>query len=316
MRRRIATESAGLVGVLVLLAAAFGVLTSHFLSWTTARALANEAPDLLLVATGMTLVILTGGIDLSVGSLLALSGAVFGQLIARSGAALPLAVAGAIVTGAGCGWLNGWITVRWRLPSFLVTLAMLEMARGAAYLVTSSQTVYLGARVDVVSAPLVAGLGPPVLVAVAVVALGQWTLDRLVFGRQVFAVGTNEESARLAGISPGRIRIAVFTLSGLLAGAAAVVQAGRLAAADPNAGMGFELEAIAAVVIGGTSLTGGRGSVVASALGALVILVLGAGLAQMGVGEPTRRLVTGAVIVSAAVTDYYRGGWGHRRMGG
>ena len=278
--------------------------------------MANEAPALLLVATGMTLVILTGGIDLSVGSLLAFSGSVFGLLIARAGVPLPLAIAGALATGSACGWLNGWVTVRWRLPSFLVTLAMLEMARGAAYLVTSSQTMYLGARVDAVSAPVVAGLGVPVLLAVAVVGLGQWTLGRLVFGRQVFAVGTNEESARLAGISPGRVRVAVFTISGLLAGAAAVVQAGRLAAADPNAGMGFELEAIAAVVIGGTSLNGGRGSVVASALGALVILVLGAGLAQMGVGEPTRRLVTGAVIVGAAIVDFYRGGWADRRMGG
>ena len=122
----------------------------------------------------------------------------------------------------------------------------------------------------------------------------------------MFAVGANQESARLAGISPGRVRVAVFMLSGLLAGAAAVVQAGRLAAVDPNAGMGLELEAIAAVVIGGTRLAGGRGSVVTSALGALVILVLGAGLAQMGVGEPTRRLVTGGVIVLAAITDYYR----------
>jgi ribose transport system permease protein len=254
----------------------------------------------------MTLVILTGGIDLSVGSLLALAGAVFGVLVGSWHVPLPVAVAGALATGAACGWLNGWVTVRWRLPSFLVTLATLEMARGAAYLVTSSQTVYLGPRVDVLSRPVVAGLGLPILGALATVACGQYVLDRTVFGRQVFAVGANQESARLAGISPGRVRVAVFMLSGLLAGAAAVVQAGRLAAVDPNAGMGLELEAIAAVVIGGTRLAGGRGSVVTSALGALVILVLGAGLAQMGVGEPTRRLVTGGVIVLAAITDYYR----------
>jgi ribose transport system permease protein len=307
MRRTFTTERAGLAGVLVLLVAVFGLLTNHFLSWTTVRALANQAPDTLLVATGMTLVILTGGIDLSVGSLLALSSGVFGVLLTAAGVSLPVAALGALGTGAACGWLNGWITVRWRLPSFLVTLATLEMARGGAYLVTSSQTVYLGPRVDVLSSAVIAGLGLPILGALAVVAAGQFTLQRTVFGRQVFAVGASAESARLAGISPGRVRIAVFTISGLLAGAAAVVQAGRLAAADPNAGMGLELEAIAAVVIGGTSLTGGRGSVLASALGAMVILVLGAGLAQMGVGEPTRRLVTGTVIVLAAIADYYRG---------
>jgi ribose transport system permease protein len=255
----------------------------------------------------MTLVIITGGIDLSAGSVLALSGAVFGLLLTSTGMPIAAAAFGALTTGAACGLLNGSVTVRWRLPSFLVTLAMLEMARGGAYLVTHSQTIYLGARVDVISADLVAGLTAPVLLAVVVVGGGEFVLRRMVFGRQLLAVGTNEESAHLAGISPGRVRRAAFTIAGALAGLAAVVQAGRLAAVDPNAGTGLELEAIAAVVIGGASLTGGRGSVVNSALGALIILVLGAGLAQMGVQEPTRRLVTGAVIVGSAILDHYRG---------
>ena len=255
----------------------------------------------------MTLVIITGGIDLSAGSVLALSGAVFGLLLTSTGMPIAAAAFGALMTGAACGLVNGSVTVRWRLPSFLVTLAMLEMARGGAYLVTHSQTIYLGARVDVISSDLVAGLTAPVLLAVAVVGGGEFVLRRMVFGRQLLAVGTNEESAHLAGISPGRVRLAAFTIAGALAGLAAVVQAGRLAAVDPNAGTGLELEAIAAVVIGGASLTGGRGSVVNSALGALIILVLGAGLAQMGVQEPTRRLVTGAVIVGSAILDHYRG---------
>jgi ribose transport system permease protein len=187
-----------------------------------------------------------------------------------------------------------------------VTLAMLEMARGATYLVTESQTMYLGAGTDVLSRDVVAGLGPAVILACTVAAAGQLVLDRFAFGRQVLAVGLNDEAARLSGILPGRIRIAVFALSGTLAGTAAIVQASRLSAADPNAGAGLELEAIAACVIGGTRLTGGRGSVISSALGAVVILVLGAGLAQMGVQEPTRRLITGAVIVAAAVVDQWR----------
>jgi ribose transport system permease protein len=261
----------------------------------------------------MTLVIITGGIDLSAGSVLALSGAVFGVLLNGVGVPLPVAGAGALATGAACGLVNGGVTVRWRLPSFLVTLAMLEMARGGAYLITRSQTIYLGARVDVVSRHLVAGMSAPVLLALIAVVGGEFVLRRTVFGRQLLAVGTNEESAHLAGISPGRVRVAAFTIAGTLAGLAAVVQAGRLAAVDPNAGLGLELEAIAAVVIGGASLTGGRGSVVNSALGALVILVLGAGLAQMGVQEPTRRLVTGAVILASAILDHYRGRGGRHR---
>jgi ribose transport system permease protein len=289
----------------VLLVAGFGLVTGHFLSATTARSLANQAPDGLLLATGMTFVILTGGIDLSVGSVLGLSGAVFGTVMLR-GVPLFAAVLAAIATGLACGFANGWVSVRWRLPSFIVTLAMLEMARGATYLVTNSQTLYLGSAVDAITVSIVGGLGAPILLALLIVAASQFTLQHLVFGRRVFAIGVNPEAARLVGINPGRVRIAAFAISGALAGAAAVTQSARLSAADPNAGMGLELEAIAAVVIGGASLTGGRGSVISSALGALVMLVLGAGLAQMGVQEPTRRLVTGAVIVTAAVVDQLR----------
>jgi len=291
---------------LIALVAGFGIVTGHFASATTARSLANQAPDVLLLATGMTFVILTGGIDLSVGSVLGLAGAVFGVLIVKTGAPLVVAVLGAIATGTLCGVTNGWISVRWRLPSFIVTLAMLEMARGTTYLVTNSQTVYLGSAVDAITVNIVGGLGTPIFLVVAVVAASHLLLRHVVFGRRIFAVGVNAEAARLAGINPGRVRVAVFAISGALAGAAAVTQAARLSAADPNAGMGLELEAIAAVVIGGASLTGGRGSVISSALGALVMLVLGAGLAQMGVQEPTRRLVTGAVIVTAAIADQLR----------
>ena len=284
----------------------FGLATSHFASWTTARALANQAPDTLLVATGMTLVIVTGGIDLSVGSVLALSAAVFGIVLTGSTGSLALACTASVLTGTAAGLLNGAISVRWQLPTFLVTLGMLEMARGAAYLLTDSRTIYLGERVDVLSREVLLGIGAPAVLAALVIAGGQFMLTRMVFGRELLAVGTNSESARLAGISPGRVRIAAFGIAGALAGLAGIVQASRLAAVDPNAGTGLELDAIAAVVIGGTSLNGGRGSVVASALGALVILVLGAGLAQLGVQEPTRRLVTGGVIVGAAIVDHYR----------
>ncbi|HEX7087491.1 MAG TPA: ABC transporter permease [Vicinamibacterales bacterium] len=304
--RRRRGEWAGLTLVLVLLVAAFGAITEHFLSWTTAVAIANNAPEALIVAAGMTLVVVTGGIDLSVGSVLALSAAVMGTLLTRAGIPLPLAAAGAIATGAACGFINGWTTTRWRLPSFVVTLAMLEAARGATYLVTQSQTLYLGTAVDPITVPVAAGIRLPILTAIAIVIGGQLLLDRMVLGRHLLAVGANSEAARLAGIDPGRVRTAAFTMSGAAAGLAAVLQAGRLAASDPNAGIGLELEAIAAVVIGGASLAGGRGTIAGAALGALVIAVLGAGLAHLGVQEPTRRIVTGLVIAGAAIADYYR----------
>ena len=299
-------EWIGLLGVLVALVLGFGAATDHFLTWTTAVAIANQAPESLIVATGMTLVVITGGIDLSVGSILALSAAVMGTMLASGAAPLPLAAVAGVLVGPACGAAYGWMTSRWQLPSFVVTLARLEIARGATYLVTDSQTRYLGTSVDPVTSELAFGLRLPVLVAVVVVIAGQLLLTRVSLGRYLVAVGANDEAAHLAGVSPRRVRTVAFTLAGAMAGVAAVLQAGRLAAADPNAGIGLELEAIAAVVIGGTSLAGGRGSVVTSALGALVIAVLGAGLAHMGVQEPTRRIVTGLVIAGAAVTDYYR----------
>ncbi len=150
------------------------------------------------------------------------------------------------------------------------------------------------------------GWSLPFLLAVLLVLVGQFVLTRTVFGRYLVAIGTNEEAVRLSGIDPRPIKLAVFGVSGLLAGLAAVVHCARLSAADPNAGTGAELQAIAATVIGGTSLLGGRGSVVSTFFGVLIIEVLGAGLSQVGVQEPTKRIVTGLVIVVAVVLDHYR----------
>ena len=236
-------EWLGLAGALVLLAIGFSLATDHFFSWITLVALANQAPEALLLATGMTLVVLTGGIDLSVGSVLALSAATFGTALTSGYVGLPGAACASLLVGAGCGVANGWLSSRWRIPSFIVTLAMLEIARGATYLVTESQTRYLGVRVDAIATDVIAGLRAPVLVAIAVVIIAQWALTHTVLGRQIVAVGANDEAARLAGIDPRRVRTIAFTLCGALAGLAAIAQTGRLAAADPNAAMGLELEA-------------------------------------------------------------------------
>jgi ribose transport system permease protein len=210
------------------------------------------------------------------------------------------------MTGVLCGGLNGFFTVRVGLPSFIVTLGMMEIARGAAYSVSRSQTAYLGARVDWIAEPSMLGLSPSILLAVAVAGVGQLILSRTVFGRYVVAIGTNEEAVRLSGIDPRPVKWIVFAASGLLSALAAIVHTARLASADPNAGIGLELQAIAAVVIGGTSLMGGRGSVVHSLFGVVIIAVLGSGLAQMGAAEPVKRIITGCVIVAAVVLDRMR----------
>jgi ribose transport system permease protein len=254
----------------------------------------------------MTLVLIAGEIDLSVGSVLALSSAVLGVCLVRYQLPLSVAVAACLLVGLTAGLLNGLVVIRWKLPSFIVTLGMLEIARGGAYLVTSSQTQYIGPRIEAIAAAEVLGLSLPFFVALGVVALGQVALERTVFGRYLIAVGTNEEAVRLSGIDPRPVKLLVFMLSGLLSAVAAVIHCSRLSSADPNAGTGYELAAIAAVVIGGTSLMGGRGSVVSSFFGVLIISVLGSGLAQIGAQEPTKRLVTGCVIVAAVILDQIR----------
>ena len=229
---------------------------------------------------------------------------------------LPLSVAVALCLAVGllAGLANGFITVRWAVPSFIVTLGMLEVARGGAYLVSESRSVFVGAAMGRVGMPLpVIGLSPAFILAVLVVFAGEVLLSKTILGRYIVAIGTNREAVRLSGIDPRPVVVSVFALSGLLAGLGGVFHVAYLESADPNSGIGLELSAIAAVVIGGTSLMGGRGSVVSSFLGVLIIAVLQTGLAQIGATEPAKRIVTGAVIVAAVILDAYRHTLGNRR---
>jgi ribose transport system permease protein len=304
-------ESGVLLLVLVALVAAFGSTTERFLSAATAQALANQAPPAILLATGMTLVLIAGGIDLSVGSVLGLSGAVLGHVMAVRGWPTEAAILACLATGFACGALNGLATVVLRVPSFIVTLGSLEIARAATYLVTDSRTLYVGESIEMVTASAVAGVSTSFVLAVVVVVVVDVLRVRTVFGRRLVAVGDSVKAVWASGVDPRPVQIAAFAIAGLLAGLAAVLQTSRLGAADPNAGYGFELSALAAAVVGGTSLLGGRGSAVGSLLGVLVMAVLATGLAQGGASEPTKRLVTGCVIVVAVAADALR-----RRMGG
>ncbi|MDR3428478.1 MULTISPECIES: ABC transporter permease [Silvimonas] len=296
----------GLAGALLAMIALFSVLSSHFFTYDTFSLIANQIPDLVVMSVGMTFILIIAGIDLSVGSVLALAASVVSvaslkyQLGPFPSALLGMAVA------ALAGTLTGAVTVGWRIPSFIVSLGVLEIARGVAYQLTNSRTAYIGASFDWLSNPVALGISPAFLIALAVMIVAQLVLTRTVFGRYLVGIGTNEEAVRLAGINPKPYKLIVFALMGALAGLAALFQISRLEAADPNAGQGMELQVIAAVVIGGTSLMGGRGSVIATFFGVLIISVLAAGLAQIGANEPTKRIITGAVIVVAVVLDTYR----------
>lgn len=296
----------GLAAVLIGMVVLFSSLSEYFLTAETFITIANEVPALTVMAVGMTFVLIIAGIDLSVGSVLALSAAVTAAAILQWKLAVPAAAALGLATGLLCGAVTGAVSVAWRLPSFIVSLGMLEAVRGGAYLVTDSRTQYVGDAIAGLAAPWIGGVSSAFVLAVAIVIVGHLVLTRTVFGRHVVGIGTNEEAMRLAGIDPRPIRIAVFAVTGLLAGLGGLMQSARLEAADPNAGAGIELQVIAAVVIGGTSLMGGRGSVVNTFFGVLIIAVLEAGLAQVGASEPAKRIITGAVIVAAVIIDTVR----------
>ncbi len=301
----------GLLLVLLLLVGVFSVSSNNFFQTSTLVTIANQIPDLTFLAVGMTLVLIVRGIDLSVGSLLALSSAVLGVLMAKHGWSIWSALAIAMLVAGLCGTINGLISVSFGIPSFIVTLGMLEIARGATKVVTNSQSVYIGSKVEWFGQPIGSlQVSPAFVVAVLAVIFGQFVLTKTVFGRYCVAIGTNDEAVRMSGIRAAPYAIAVFGISGLLCGLAGLAQTSRLSTADPNGAIGIELAAIAACVIGGTSLMGGRGSVVSSFIGVLIIQVLQTGLAQIGLSDANKQIITGSVIIVAVLLDAIRIRWG------
>ena len=302
-----AGQYAGLLIVLLLLVGVFSLTSRNFLQPATFMTIANQVPDLTFLAVGMTFVLIAGGIDLSVGSLLAMSSGVLGVLMATHGWSLPWALAAAVLASTGCGMASGLVSVLGRIPSFIVTLGMLEVARGGTKLLTNSQSIYIGKSIAWFGEPLGSiGVSPAFLLACVVVAVGQFVLWGTVFGRYLVAIGTNAEAVRMAGVRTWPSSVAVFAVSGLLSGLAGWSMTARLSTADPNAGVGIELAAIAACVIGGTSLMGGKGSVISSFIGVLIIQVLQTGLAQLGVSDANKQIVTGVVIIAAVLVDAVR----------
>ena len=258
-----------------------------------------------LIAFGMTFVILTGGIDLSVGSILALTGAVTAGLLA-SGMDPILAMLIGLILGAVLGAINGIIISKGNVAPFIATLATMTIYRGLTLVYTEGRPISgLG---DSVSFQMIGKgyfLGIPVPVVTMAVAFGvlYFILKKTTFGRRVYAVGGNEEASRLSGIKVGRIKIYVYALTGALAALASLIFTSRLNSAQPTAGNMFELDAIAAVVLGGTSLTGGRGWIVGTLIGALIIGVLNNGLNLIGVSSFFQQVVKGAVILLAVLID-------------
>lgn len=256
-----------------------------------------------LLAVGMTFVILTAGIDLSVGSLVAVAGAVGGGLIV-GGIAWPVGLLAGLIAGTVLGLANGVLVTAFRIPPFIATLAMLSIGRGLTQLYTGGRPFTgLDPTFNQLGQGSVGPIPFPVLVMLITVGISWLVLRHTVFGRNVYAVGSNPEAARLAGVRVTRVLIGVYAISGFLSALGGLVLTARLSSAQPTAGLGFELDAIAAVVVGGTSLAGGEGSILRTLIGALIIGVLNNGLNLLNVDPFIQPVVKGAVIVIAVGLD-------------
>ncbi|BBF87992.1 ribose ABC transport system, permease protein RbsC [Aquitalea magnusonii] len=290
---------------LVLVSVGLAVLSPDFLTVANLLNVMRQVSINALIAFGMTLVILLGGIDLSVGSILALSSVGIATLI-QSGVDPLLATLLGVIGGGVMGLLNGLVVSKGKVAPFIATLASMTILRGLA-LVVSGGSPITGFNSDLFSmlgGGYVAGLIPiPVVWMLIMFGLFAFLLKKTVFGRHVYATGGNEEAARLSGVKVDQIKLWVYTISGAMSAMAGVVLTSRLNSAQPTAGSGYELDAIAAVVLGGTSLTGGRGWIFGTLMGALLIGVLNNGLNLLGVSSFYQQVIKGVVILLAVLID-------------
>lgn len=299
---------------LVVMVVVLSLLSDKFLTFANQRNILLQISVNLCLSIGMTLIILTGGIDLSVGAILALAGAVAAGLL-KNGLALKVfgvalqftpfgAVVAGIFTGFALGWFNGFAITRFKLPPFVATLGMLSIARGLTMLWTGGFPVTsLGATFGFIGAGIFLGVPMPVWISAVLAGLFYFIARRTLLGRYIYAVGGNEKATGFSGINVNRVKICVYALGGALAAVAGLIVTARLDAADPKAGLGYELDCIAAVVIGGTSLSGGRGSILGTVLGCLIIGVLNNGLFLLDVSPFWQQVVKGFVILAAVAAD-------------
>lgn len=310
-----AMKKYGIFAVFVLLCVVLGIVSPYFFIEQNIVNVLRQASINGILAIGMTFVILTRGIDLSVGSVVALGGiigasfATTSSIAGVSGAPYPaiVAILIGVLVGLACGTVSGVVVSRFKVPSFVVTLGMLSAARGLTLLYTQGKPVpSLTPSFRWIGTGQVFGVPAPVILLVGVFVISWWVLGKTRFGRHVYAVGGNPRAANTSGIFVSRIRLAVYMISGATAGLAGLVLAARTGSGLTQAGVAYELDAIAAVVIGGTSLSGGVGSVTGTLFGALIIAVMNNGLDLLGVDSNYQQIIKGLMIVIAVLIDTSR----------
>ena len=289
----------GLIGLSIVL----WIMTPYFLTVSNLLNVAQQTSINAIIAVGMTFVIITAGIDLSVGSLVAFSGVVLASVL-QAGVPLPIAILVGLGVGLSCGMINGLLITHGRLPPFISTLGMMSVARGGALLYTQGRPVSgLSENFRYLATGEIFHIPAPVIIMGVVYIIAHFVLNRTKLGRYAYAIGGNEEAAILSGINVKLYKTMVYALCGMLSGLAAIILTARLNSAQPIAGNMYELDAIAATVIGGTSLMGGEGTVLGTLIGALIMGVLRNGLNLLGVSSFIQQIVIGSVIIIAVLMD-------------
>ncbi|MEH7549814.1 ribose ABC transporter membrane protein [Neobacillus bataviensis] len=296
----------GTIIVLLALMMIISIMNPKFLTMYNILNIFRQVSINGLIAFGMTFVILTGGIDLSVGAILGLAGMLLGLMIA-AGTPDIIAIPVVLIMGALLGWFNGALVSKLKLQAFIVTLATMTMFRGIIMIVSDGipvmEVTAKAPVLDFFSQGAVLGIPVPMIIFVLLLLILLVLLQNTVFGRRVYAIGGNEEVARLSSIPTNRIKTLVYVISGVMSALAGIILTSRLSSSQPTAGSGFELDAIAAVVIGGTSLAGGRGRLFGTFIGVLIIGVLNNGLNIIGVSAFYQQFIKGLVILLAVILD-------------
>lgn len=290
-----------IIFLVLLIIASF--VSDAFFTVTNLLNVLRQVSIVAIIAVGMTLVIITAGIDLSVGSVLAFTGAVAAGVI-TAGLPVPLAIIICLLVGLVMGSINGLIVAKGKVPAFIATLAVMVIARGFTLVYTQGNPIVItDAGYRFIGSGRILGIPFPVILMLAIFAIMYWVLKHTTFGRNIYAVGGNEEAARLAGINVDRVKIGVYALTGFFASVSALIYTSRLMSAQPNAGSMMELDAIAAVIIGGTRLTGGKGGVTGTLIGALIMGVLDNVLNLANVSPFYQDIAKGLVILAAVLID-------------
>lgn len=293
---------------LIIMFIVFSLASPNFFQWSNLKGILLATAVNGILALGVTFVIITAGIDLSVGTVMTLSAVMTGVFITNLGFPIPVGVIGGLLTGALAGLTNGAVIAKMRIPPFVATLGMLYIAKGLSLVISGLKPIYFTNTplFTKISMGSVIGVPSAVLIFFAAAFVAHLILTKTVLGRYTFALGSNEEATRLSGVNVDKWKIAVYTLAGAFSGLAGVVIAARLNSAQPALGAGYELEAIAAVVIGGTSLSGGEGNIMGTVIGAFVISVLTNGLRILSIPQEWQIVVTGAIVILAVYADILR----------